>query len=161
MPGGGTNAAQEIGIRLRETRIVMLTVSADDDDLFAAVRAGAVGYLLKEMNLELLPDLLRDVLEGKPVIPGRLMARILAELRDPSPVRRSAIGSSPATMLTSREWQVLELMRRDLATSEIAERLFLTHATVRSHISSIMRKLEAPNRESVVRMFDPGQSAAA
>lgn len=70
MPGGGINAAQEIGVRLRETKIVMLTLSADDEDLFAAVRAGAVGYLLKEMNLEALPALLQGVIEGKPAIPA-------------------------------------------------------------------------------------------
>jgi DNA-binding NarL/FixJ family response regulator len=161
MPGGGINAAQEIGVRLRETKIVMLTLSADDEDLFAAVRAGAVGYLLKEMNLEALPALLQDVVEGKPAIPGRLMSRILAEFRDPSSVRRSSVGSSTASMLTSREWQVLDLLRHGMSTGDIAQKLFLTRATVRSHISAIMRKLDAPNRESVLRMFEGDQAAAA
>jgi DNA-binding NarL/FixJ family response regulator len=159
MPGGGNRAAWEIASRLRETKIVMLTVSTVDEDLFAAVRAGAAGYLVKDMDLEGLPNALREVLDGRAAIPGLLMARVLDELRDRDPIRRFPIGTSAATRLTSREWQVVDLMRHDMSTGAIAQRLNLTPATVRSHISSIRRKLEAPDRESVVRMFG-GRSGA-
>jgi DNA-binding NarL/FixJ family response regulator len=154
MPGRGTAAAWEISARLPQTRIVMLTVSRDDDDLFAALRAGAVGYLLKDLDPPLLAPALRDVLEGEAVLPGSLAARLVAEFRDRGPRRRAVHDDGLAPRLTSREWQVLDLMRHGLTTVEIARRLVLTQATVRSHIASILRKLRVPDRESAIRLLE-------
>ena len=153
MPGGGIAAIWEISARLPQTKVVMLTVSADERDVFAALRAGASGYLLKEIDPARLPAALFDVLRGEAALPRRLVARILEEFRDRSPRRRATVVDDN-TPLTSREWQVLDLMRLGLKTSEMARRLHLSQATVRSHVAAILRKLRVPDRESAVRVFE-------
>jgi DNA-binding NarL/FixJ family response regulator len=80
--------------------------------------------------------------------------RLLDELRDRGPRRRAtAAASGVAAQLTSREWQVLDLMRLELTTAEIARRLHLSQATVRSHVAGILRKLDVPDRASAVRLL--------
>jgi two-component system nitrate/nitrite response regulator NarL len=154
MPGGGLAAAWEITARLPDTKVVMLTVSADDDDLFAALRAGASGYLLKDLPpARLLPALL-EALEGEAAIPRSLVSRLVATFHDPAPRRRALLTAERASGLTSREWQVLDLLRRGLSTAEIAERLFVSRATVRSHVAAVLRKLRVPDRESAIRLLD-------
>jgi DNA-binding NarL/FixJ family response regulator len=154
MPGGGAAAAWEITARLPGTRAVMLTVSRSDEDLFAALRAGASGYLLKDMPFEDLGDELADVLEGKVALPPELVLRLVEEFRDSAPRRRALLGQSGAVQLTSREWQVLDFLRQGLSTSEIARRLFVSPATVRSHVAAVLRKLRVPDRESAIRLFE-------
>jgi DNA-binding NarL/FixJ family response regulator len=154
MPGQGVAAAWEIGARLPDTKVVMLTVSADDLDLFAALRAGAAGYLLKGTDPARLPHALQDVLEGRAAMPRALVARLMDEFRDLGARRRSIVTSTGAPQLTSREWQVLDLLRQKLTTAEIARRLVVSQATVRTHVASILRKLEVPDRESAVRLFE-------
>jgi DNA-binding NarL/FixJ family response regulator len=150
MPGSGVGAAWEISARLPEARIVMLTVSREDRHLFAALRAGASGYLLKDMNAERLPHALNDVLEGKAALPGELTARLVDEFRDRGPRRRQAVADEKYGTLTSREWQVLHLLRKELSTAEIARRLSLSPVTVRTHVNSILRKVRAPNRAALL-----------
>jgi two-component system nitrate/nitrite response regulator NarL len=154
MPGGGAAAAWEITARLPGTRAVMLTVSRSDEDLFAALRAGAAGYLLKDMAFEELGDELTGVLEGKVALPPELVSRLVEEFRDSAPRRRALLGQSGGRQLTSREWQVLEFLRQGLSTSEIARRLFVSPATVRSHVAAVLRKLRVPDRESAIRLFE-------
>jgi DNA-binding NarL/FixJ family response regulator len=154
MPGGGIHAAWEISARLPPVKIVMLTVSDDDADLFAALRAGAVGYLVKDMGDERLADALADVFEGRAALPRSLVARLIDEFHDRSARRRSVIADRPEAHLTSREWQVLDLMRQGLSTSQIAHRLVLSPVTVRTHANSIMRKARAPDRETLLRRID-------
>jgi DNA-binding NarL/FixJ family response regulator len=154
MPGSGVAAIWEITARLPQAKVVMLTVSKDDADVLAALRAGAAGYLLKDMDLDRLPDALAGVLQGEAAIPRTLVPRLLDELRDRSPRRRAtAAASGVGAQLTSREWQVLDLMRLELTTAEIARRLHLSQATVRSHVAGILRKLGVPDRESAVRLL--------
>jgi DNA-binding NarL/FixJ family response regulator len=152
MPGGGVAAAWEITSRLVDAKVVMLTVSRDDGDLFAALRAGAAGYLLKDIDPDRLGDALADVMAGEAAIPRSLVTRVLTEFRDRSPRRRALLGTSDESSLTSREWQVLELLRQDLQTSEIARRLFISQATVRSHVAAILRKLRVTDREALLRL---------
>ena len=154
MPGGGVGAAWEISARLPDTKIVMLTVSRDDADLFAALRAGASGYLLKDLDPDRLPDALAAVVAGEGALPGSLVARLVNEFRDRGPRRRAVLSSSPGgEPLTSREWQVLELMRDGLTTAQIADRLVISRATVRSHVAGILRKLRVPDREAALELF--------
>jgi DNA-binding NarL/FixJ family response regulator len=153
MPGGGIAATWEISARLPQTKIVMLTVSRDDRHLLAALRAGAAGYLLKDINPERLPQALHDVVEGEAALPRTLVARLIDEFRDRSPRRRSVLTREASSPLTSREWQVLDLLRRDLSTAEIAQRLVLSPITVRSHVSSILKKLRVSDRRAAVRAF--------
>ena len=158
MPGGGIAAAGAISERLPETAIVMLTVSEDEDDLFAALRAGATGYLLKSMDFARLPHALADVAAGATAIPRDLMSRVVAEFRDEGPRRRAALDVA-GLQLTSREWQVLDLLRLGLSTAEIAERLYVSPATVRSHVAALLRKLEAPDRAALVALFSEPDEA--
>lgn len=154
MPGSGAAAAWEITARLPATRAVMLTVSRSDDDLFAALRAGVSGYLLKDMPFDGLGDELAAVLDGHVALAPELVARLVDEFRDSAPRRRALLGQGGGVPLTSREWQVLDLLRQGLATSEIARRLFVSPATVRSHVAAVLRKLRVPDREAAVRLFD-------
>jgi DNA-binding NarL/FixJ family response regulator len=154
MPGGGVAAAWEISARLPDTKIVMLTVSSDDKDLFAALRAGASGYLLKDIAPDRLADALEAVLSGESALPGSLVAKLVAEFRDRGPRRRTLVApETEGVQLTSREWQVLELMRQGMTTAQMARRLVVSPATVRSHVAAILRKLRVPDREAALRLF--------
>ena len=154
MPGNGIRAAAEITQRASSTAVVMLTVSRDDADLFEALRAGAAGYLLKDIDPDRLPNALKGVLEGEAAIPRSLVARLLDDFRDRGGRRRKVVGDDLVSQLTSREWEVLDLMRRGLGTNEIATRLTLSHVTVRTHIAAILRKLRVPDREAAVKLVE-------
>ncbi len=154
MPGGGVAAAWEISTRLPQTKILMLTVSRDDTDLFASLRAGASGYLLKDMDPARLPDALGDVLNGEAALPPELVTRVIDEFRDRSPRRRAVLARGGYETLTSREWQVLDLLRQELTTAAIARRLVLSPVTVRSHVNSILRKVRAESREALLQDFE-------
>jgi DNA-binding NarL/FixJ family response regulator len=153
MPGNGISAAAEITGALPDTAVVMLTVSRQDDDLFDALRAGASGYLLKGIDEATIGQSLRRVLAGEATLPGTLVARLVDEFRDREQ-RRVAVPDGQAARLTGREWDVLELMRKGASTAEIAERLFVSPTTVRSHVSAILRKLGVPTREAAIKLLD-------
>ena len=156
MPGSGLAAAWEITARLPSTRVVMLTISRDDSHVFAALRAGAAGYLLKDMETERLPQSLKDVMAGEAALPVTLVTRLVEEFRDRAPRRRALMPSREGEpRLTSREWEVLELMRRKMTTAQIARTLVVSPATVRSHVAAILRKLRVADREAAVRLLDP------
>ena len=155
MPGGGgVAAADEIARRLPDASIVMLTVSRDDADLFDALRAGAQGYLLKDVDRRALPGALRSVLAGEAQLPASLVARVLDEFRGRQTHRRALLRARPAVQLRPREFEVLELLRDGLSTAEIAERLFIAEVTVRTHVSAILKKLRVPDRAAAVRLLD-------
>ncbi|MDX6426589.1 MAG: hypothetical protein QOD52_1994 [Gaiellaceae bacterium] len=156
MPGGGITAAWEISARLPQTKVVMFTSSRDPAHLFAALRAGATGYLLADMNLARLPAALIDVVMGKPAIPRDLVSYLVDEVRDRSARHRVLLDSEDAPHLTSREWQVLDLLRLELSTAQIARRLVLSDATVRSHIASAMAKLGVPDRTALIARYQAG-----
>jgi DNA-binding NarL/FixJ family response regulator len=149
MPGtSGIAATREITTRLPGTKVVMITVSLDDDDLLNALRAGAVGYLLKDIDPDRLPYALSDALDGGAPIPRRLVARLVSEFRDHGPRRRPVV-TEPGYDLTSREWEVLSLLREGKSTAQIASKLFVSTATVRSHVAAVLRKLNLPDREAL------------
>jgi DNA-binding NarL/FixJ family response regulator len=116
MPGNGINAAQQISRQLPDAAIVMLTQSADDDDLFDSLRAGASGYLLKSADPASLPDALRGVLAGEAAMPAALVTRILNEFRRPT--RRPFARSSAVSKLSPREREVMELLAQGLSTGK-------------------------------------------
>jgi two-component system nitrate/nitrite response regulator NarL len=153
LPGGGVAAAWEIKGRLPRTTIVMVAESDDDATLFAALRAGAVGYLPKDTNHGRLPHALADALDGGVAIPRALMSRVVSEFRDEGPRRRVVLENGVAP-LTSREWQVLDLLRMRLSTAEMARRLFISQTTVRSHVAALLRKLDVPDREAAIRYLE-------
>jgi DNA-binding NarL/FixJ family response regulator len=157
MPGGGISAAWEISARLPQTKVVMFTSSRDPAHLLAALRAGAAGYLLSDMNLARLPAALSDVVMGKAAIPRDLVSYLIDEVRDRSARHRVLLETGDAPHLTSREWQVLDLLRLQLSTAQIARRLVITDATVRSHIASAMAKLGVPDRTALITLFNLGE----
>jgi DNA-binding NarL/FixJ family response regulator len=152
MPGEGIRAATEITSALPDCAVVMLTVSRNDSDLFHSLRAGAAGYLLKDTDPGRLPDALRGVMAGEAAVPRALVARLIHEFRDRGTRRLSTIGGR-GVELTSREWEVLDLMAEGMTTAEIARQLFVSPVTVRRHISSIVEKLGAPDRATAVQLF--------
>jgi len=154
MPGGGIAAASEIARSRPDTAIVMLTVSRDDSDLFDALRAGACGYLLKDVDRAELPGALRGALAGEAPLPANLVARLIEEFRERGRRKRLLLKKNPGVQLRNREWEVLELLRDGLSTAEIAQRLFIAEVTVRTHVSSILRKLRVPDREAAVQLLE-------
>jgi DNA-binding NarL/FixJ family response regulator len=159
MPGNGIAATAEITSRLPDTVVIMLTVSRNEDDLFDALRAGASGYLLKDMNPDRLPDAIRGVLSGEAAMPRSLVAHLIEEFRERGRRRRVFLFHRQAVDLTSREWEVLELMRQGLSTGDIASRLFITQATVRTHVSSILHKLHASDRKEALSLLTAEEQA--
>jgi DNA-binding NarL/FixJ family response regulator len=152
MPGGGIWAAKEISEQVEDTIVVMLTVSSAQEELFEALRAGASGYLLKDMDPKRLPQLLRAAVVGEAPLPPTLVARLVDEFRTRGRRRFVALPERRSVELTSREYEVLELLRKGLSTADIAERLFISRITVKRHISSVMQKLNVRTRADAVRL---------
>jgi len=153
MPGGGIQAARFIHRALPDTAIVMLTVSRDDEHLFDALKAGASGYLTKDIPHDRVAKALEGVLAGEAALPRALTTRLLDEFRR----RRSKTLRGPtgeAVRLTEREWETLELMGDGLSTKEIAERTFVAAVTVRTHIAAILKKLQVGSREEAIALMD-------
>ena len=151
MPGSGIHAAEEIGKRVPDSAIVMLTVSRIDTDLFDALRAGATGYLLKDIDPTRLPLVLRRVLDGEAALPRHLVALVIDEFRERG--RRRPLLKRRGVVLTDREWEVLELMSHGLTTFEIADRLFIEPVTVRTHVSAILKKLHVSSRKAALQLI--------
>jgi len=152
MPGGGIRAASEITKALPDMAVVMLTASRDDEDLFDALRAGASGFLLKDMDPDRLAAALRGVMAGEAALPRSLAMKVMRQLN--SPARRIFRPSKglAAARLTGRETEVLELMAEGLSTEQIADKLFIGQVTVRTHVANVLKKLRVPDRESAVRL---------
>lgn len=149
MPDGtGIWAAYEITEALPETVVVMLTYSRADDDLFASLRAGAVGYLLKDTDPDRLAPTLRAALAGEVTFPRSLMSRIVHAFDRPPPRTASVTDG-----LTEREQQVAELLRAGSSTDAIAGNLSMSPTTVRVHISNIVKKLRVSSREEAAEIL--------
>ena len=152
MPGGGIAAAAGIAAELPDVAVVMLTASEEDADLFAALRAGAAGYLVKGMDLDRIGSALRSVLAGESVLP-RWLVRQVAQAFQPAPRRRFALPGRPRPVeLTEREAEILDLMSEGLTTEQMADRLFVAPVTVRTHVAAIVRKLQVKDRAAAVSL---------
>ncbi len=130
MPGGGLAAVWEIRARLPQAKIVVLTVSDDEDDLFTALRAGADGYLLKTMDLNRLADTLSGVRSGEAAMQRVLVTRVLEHFRRREPNWRQPGAGPGRWRLTSREWEVLELLAQGRSAAEIARQLVTSLSAV-------------------------------
>jgi two-component system, NarL family, response regulator NreC len=156
MPGELTSldAIPKVAEASPGTRVVVLTMQEDPEFARRALRAGAAGYVLKEDPASVLVGAVAAVLRGDGVLPPALTARVIQEFRSREPRRRAVVRARTEPELTSREWEVLDLLRQGLTTAEIARKLFVSQGTVRSHVAAILRKLRAPDRSSAIRMFD-------
>jgi DNA-binding NarL/FixJ family response regulator len=154
LPGNGITAARQISALVPSAAIVMLSVSDRQADVLAALRAGAIGYLLKTVDPERLPHALQGVLDGEAALPRRLTAALIDEFRAlGGHSRRPALINRSFVTLTPREWDVADLLCADFTTGQIAAQLGLADVTVRRHISEIMRKVDAPNRRTAVGLL--------
>lgn len=147
MPGGGLLATRRIKEAFPDVRIVMMTVSDAPQDLFEALRSGAQGYLLKNLETHQWTSYLRSIMDGATPISGSFAERILRELTGPG-------SSDPGSMepLTAREEDVLRLVADGLTNRDIASQLGISQNTVKNHIKNILAKLQADNRTQLVRL---------
>lgn len=152
LPGDGVDAIRRIAAGSPETALVVLTDSTSRDHLVDAVRAGASGYLPRDMDPGRLPHAIRGVLDGEVAIPRRLVAQLLGEFRLQGS-RQEVVGRLGSATLTRREWEVTELLLDGLSTAEIAARLFVAPVTVRRHLASVRRKLGAADRGEIVALL--------
>ena len=138
MPGSGLSAAREIATACPATRIVMLTVSEDEDDLLAAVKAGASGYVLKGAGAGELVRVIRSVNAGEVYVAPALAWGMLREMQTPR--------TSPFDELTEREREVLELVAEGLSNQEVGDRLGLAEKTIKHYMTNILGKLQVRSR---------------
>jgi two-component system, NarL family, nitrate/nitrite response regulator NarL len=138
MPGGGLIAAREITASLPSTRVVMLTVSEDEDDLLAAMKSGASGYVLKGAPGSELMNVLRVVNAGEVYVAPGLAWGLLREMSRPR--------SAPLDELSTREREVLELVAAGMSNQEIGDRLGLAEKTIKHYMTSILGKLRVRSR---------------
>jgi two-component system, NarL family, response regulator LiaR len=151
MPGlDGIAATRQIVKELPQQVIVLLT-SADEDEMgLLGLRAGAVGFLTKDVDISVVPRALLGALEGEAVISRRLGMRLVERLRH---APDGATGMRPVkSPLTPREWEVIDLLYEGRTTDQIAEILVLSTETVRSHVKHILRKLNARTRAEAVEI---------
>jgi NarL family two-component system response regulator LiaR len=136
----GIEAIRQIKARQPKARILALTSFAADDKVFPAIKAGALGYLLKDSEPEDLITAIKNIYHGEPFLHPSIARKVLEELSHPA-------GSPPTPEpLTERELEVLQLVSQGLSNQEIAERLVIGDATVRTHIGNILGKLHLANR---------------
>src|SRR4051794_11664940 len=150
MPGGGgLEATRRIRALHPEARVIVLTVSDDDADLFEAVKAGAVGYLLKEVSIEEVADAVRTVAAGNSLLSPAMTSKLLggySALAQGASSNPGRAGGQPAGNLTDREHQALRGIARGLSNREIATELGIAENTVKNHVRGVLEKLGVKSR---------------
>jgi DNA-binding NarL/FixJ family response regulator len=141
----GVEACRQVRAALPETRIVMLTMHADQEVLANAIRAGACGYLVKDCSTEEIADAVRMAANGDTALSPQLAASMLDEVRklDMAPSREDRV-------VTKREEEVLQLIADGGSTSEVADQMYISQKTVKNHLASIYQKLDARDRTQAV-----------
>lgn len=150
--GDGLETAERIGREVPDTRVIVLSASDDDGKALRALRAGARGYLRKDIELDALPRAVNGVLAGEAAISRRLSMRVVDELR-----KTPALGPGirpTVSELTPREWQVLDLLTTGASTADIAVDLVLSPETVLTHVKNILKKLGVHSRRDAIRQAE-------
>ncbi len=141
----GLAAVRLIKAELREVKIVMLTMSAEDENLFDAIKSGATGYVLKTQDTDEFFELLEGVARGETVLSRGLAARVLREFGRLSAAERERHG-----LLSDRQRQVLRLVAQGLTYKEVGAELFLSERTIKYHMGEIIARLQMENRAQVI-----------
>ena len=150
MPGvDGLTALPRLREAAPSSEVVVLTASGTEENLLAAIRAGAAGYLLKSEPPDRIVGFLRGVVNGEAALSGEVARRLLEQVRDGGH-RNGGVPDAIATALSAREVEVLLLLDEHLGTDDIAKRLFISEHTVRSHVKSLLHKLNVSSRREAL-----------
>jgi DNA-binding NarL/FixJ family response regulator len=144
----GIEAARAIAEQVPTTKVVMLTVSDEEDDLYEAIKAGATGYLLKEIAVEEVAEAIQAVVQGQSLITPSMASKLLTEFQKLS--TRSDKVQYPSPTLTNRELEVLKLVAKGMSNREVADQLFISDNTVKNHVRNILEKLHLHSRMEAV-----------
>jgi two-component system NarL family response regulator len=144
----GISALPSLREAAPDCEVVVLTASGTEENLLAAIRGGAAGYLLKTESPERIVDFLNGIAEGEAALSGAVARRLLDQVRTGSV--NEGVPDAIAAALSARELEVLLLLDDHLGTDEIARRLFISEHTVRSHVKSLLRKLQVSSRREAL-----------
>ncbi|HUF31581.1 MAG TPA: response regulator transcription factor [Acidimicrobiales bacterium] len=145
----GIEATARLSELMPAVRILMLTVSDEEDDLYEAIKAGAAGYLLKEISIEEVADAVRAVMQGQTLISPSMASKLIVEFNNLSR-RADQKKQVPAPRLTERELEVLKQVAQGLTNRDIAGVLFISENTVKNHVRNILEKLHLHSRMEAV-----------
>lgn len=150
---GGLSAVWDLAVRAPDVAMLIVTAARDDEatDVVAAMRAGARGYVYKLARPTALLSAIQAVLAGEIALPRHLVEPLVLELRrqNASRTRRQGVTAT----LTAREWEVLDLLRQGLGTTQMARQLFVSPGTVRTHLASVQHKLKVDSRAGALRVL--------
>jgi DNA-binding NarL/FixJ family response regulator len=150
--GDGLEVAERISREAPDTRVIVLAATDDETKALRALRAGARGYLRKDIELDALPRAVNGVLAGEAAVSRHLTMRVIDELR-----RAPALGPGirpTVSELTPREWQVLDLLTTGASTADIAVDLVLSPETVLTHVKNILKKLGVHSRRDAIKQAE-------
>jgi DNA-binding NarL/FixJ family response regulator len=146
---GGIEATKAIKDAVPHTKILMLTISDEEEDLYDAIKAGASGYLLKEISIEEVADAIRKVHAGQSLISPSMASKLLNEFAAMAK-KDEEKQQMPAPRLTDREMEVLTLVAQGMNNRDIAKELFISENTVKNHVRNILEKLHLHSRMEAV-----------
>jgi DNA-binding NarL/FixJ family response regulator len=144
---GGIEATRRLSASMPSSKIIMLTVSDEEADLYEAVKSGAAGYLLKDSSIEEVAQAVRVVAEGQSLISPSMAVKLIDEFKQMSRPERDHV---PGLRLTERELEVLRLVAKSMNNREIAKELFISENTVKNHVRNILEKLQLHSRMEAV-----------
>jgi DNA-binding NarL/FixJ family response regulator len=145
----GIEATRSIAETIPSTKILMLTVSDEEDDLYDAIKAGATGYLLKEIEIDEVATAIRAVMSGQSLISPSMASKLLSEFTNLAK-KADEKQALPTPRLTSRELEVLKLVAQGMSNREIATELYISENTVKNHVRNILEKLHLHSRMEAV-----------
>lgn len=153
----GVTATREMTSRFPDVKVIILTTFEDDETVFEGLKAGARGYLLKDISSEEMAAAIRKVAAGEALIQSRITRKVLAEFSrlasaaDQRPSAKTGDGSNNNLIaLTDREHEVLRALAQGLSNREIAERLVITEGTVKNHVSNLIEKMGVRDRTQAI-----------
>jgi two-component system NarL family response regulator len=147
---GGIDATMAIKDAVPSAKIIMLTISDEEGDLFDAIKAGAMGYLLKEISIEEVASAVRAVFTGQSLISPSMASKLLNEFATMVRKDDDRQQQVPTPRLTDREMEVLKLVAKGMNNRDIAKKLFISENTVKNHIRNILEKLQLHSRMEAV-----------